>query len=263
MTDRVLIDFDNHIARVTLNRHDKMNALDMAQIEAIVEAGQKVAELKGLRAVVLQGGPRAFCAGLDMGAMASIAQDAAATGFQTRTHGISNIYQATAMVWAECPVPVIAALRGHTYGGGFQIAMGADIRVAAPDARFSIMEAKWGLIPDMGGMLLTRNLLRPDVAKRLTYTAEVFDADAALGWGVVTEIDTDPETRAMAIAEQIATRSPDAVRAAKALFAEVEQASPAETLAAESRVQAELIGAPNQMESVMAGLQKRAPNFTD
>jgi enoyl-CoA hydratase/carnithine racemase len=263
MTDRVTIEIEDHVARVTMNRPDKLNALDPAQIEAIVAAGREVSETRGVRAVVLTGAGKAFCAGLDMASMATIAQDAAKNGFQARTHGISNLFQATAMVWAECPVPVIAAISGHTYGGGFQIALGADMRIAGPDARFSIMETKWGIIPDMGGMHLARRLMRGDVLRRLTYTAEVFDADAARDWGAVTEIADDPLARAMELARAIAQKSPDAIRAAKALITETEQTSPADTLLAESRVQEALIGTPNQMEAVMAGLQKRAPDFKD
>lgn len=263
MNDRVTIDIQDHVALVTLNRPEKMNALDPAQIEAIIAAGQEVSASKGVRAVVLTGAGKAFCAGLDMASMASIAQDAAKTGLTPRTHGIANLFQATAMVWADCPVPVIAALSGHAYGGGFQIALGADIRVAAPDARFSVMELKWGIVPDMGGMHLARRLMRGDVLRRLTYTAEVFGAEQALDWGAVTEIAEDPLARALELAGIVAGRSPDAIRAAKALIGETEQASPAETLLAESRVQEGLIGRPNQMEAVMAGLQKRAPDFTD
>ncbi|MBV7410588.1 crotonase/enoyl-CoA hydratase family protein [Maritimibacter sp. DP1N21-5] len=262
MSDRVTIAIEDHVAVVTMARHDKMNALDKEQIAAIVAAGREVSETPGVRAVVLAGGPRAFCAGLDMAAMASIAQDAQ-SGFQDRTHGRSNIFQATSMVWAECPVPVIAAINGYAFGGGFQIALGADIRIAAPDATFSIMEMKWGIIPDMGGMHLARRLLRGDVLRRLTYTAEVFDAEAALGWGVVTEVVDDPLARAMELARTIATRSPDAIRAAKALIDETELASPKDVLKAESRVQQELIGGANQMEAVMAGMQKRTPVFKD
>ena len=258
MSQRVTIDIQDHIAVVTMARHDKMNALDREQIEAIIE----VSQAKGVRAVVLTGGERAFCAGLDMAAMASIAQDAQA-GFQDRTHGRSNIYQATSMVWAECPVPVIAAIRGYTFGGGFQIALGADMRIASPDASFSIMEMKWGIIPDMGGMHLARRLLRGDVLRRLTYTAEVFGAEAALGWGVVTEVVDDPLARAMDLAGIIAGRSPDAIRAAKALIDETERASAEDVLKAESRVQQDLIGGANQMEAVLAGMQKRAPAFKD
>lgn len=263
MTDRVTIDIQDHVALVTMNRHEKMNALDMEQIETIVAAAGKVGATKGVRAVVLTGGPKAFCAGLDVSTMPVIAEAARTTGFTERSHGTSNLFQASAMAWAECPVPVIAAVEGHAFGGGFQIMLGADIRVAAPTATFSIMEAKWGLVPDMGGMVLARRLMRGDVLRRLTYTAEVFGAEAALGWGAVTELAEDPVARAMELAGQIAARSPDAIRSAKALITATEQTNTLDTLLAESEAQEALVGAPNQMEAVMAGMAKRAPVFKD
>ena len=263
MTDRVTITREGPLAIVMMNRPDKMNALDVAQIEALVAAAAELRAAPGLRAVVLAGAGGAFCAGLDIAAMPKIAELARSTGFMTRTHGRSNLFQAAAMVWAELPVPVIAAVEGVAFGGGFQVMLGADIRVAAPAARFSVMEAKWGLVPDMGGMVLMRRLARADVIRRLTYTAEVFGAEAALGWGFVTELADDPLARARALAEEIAARSPDAVRAAKRLITNTELMDPEATLLAESRAQEKLVGKPNQMEAVMAGFEKRAPRFTD
>ncbi len=160
-------------------------------------------------------------------------------------------------------MPVIAAVRGHALGGGFQVMLGADLRIAAPDARFSIMEARWGLVPDMGGMVLMPRLARTDVIRRLTYSAEVFTADDALRWGFVTEIAGDPFARALALAQEIATRSPDAVRAAKRLITDTALLPPAEVLLAESAAQEALVGRPNQLEAVMAGLEKRLPRFID
>ncbi len=263
MSDRILIETHGHVAKVIMNRHDKMNALDPEQIEAVVQAGQDVGKMDGIRAVVLTGGPKAFCAGLDVASMPVIAKAAQTDGFQTRTHGRSNLYQATAMVWHELPMPVIAAVEGYAFGGGFQIMLGADIRVAAPGASFSIMEAKWGLVPDMGGMVLARSLMRGDVLRRLTYTAEVFGAEDAERWGVVTEVTEDPVARAMDLAQEIAGRSPDATKAAKALITETEFMDTADVLIAESAAQEKLVGSPNQLEAVMAGMQKRTPDFKD
>lgn len=263
MTDRVTIARDGPIAIVTLNRPDKLNALDVALIEALVAAGEGLKQAREVRAVVLTGAGASFCAGLDTAAMPEIARLARETGFMTRSHGRSNLFQAAAMVWTELPQPVIAAVSGHAFGGGFQIMLGADIRLAAPAARFSIMEARWGLVPDMGGMVLMPRLARSDVIRRLTYTAEVFGAEDALGWGFVTELAEDPLGRAIAIAEEIATRSPDAVRAAKRLITATALMDPAQTLLAESAAQEKLVGRPNQLEAVMAGMQKRPPDFTD
>lgn len=263
MSDRVTISRDGPVATVTMNRPDKLNVLDVTQIEAIVAAGASLATARDVRAVVLTGAGGSFCAGLDIAAMPVISELAHSTGFMTRSHGRSNLFQAAAMTWAELPQPVIAAVEGHAYGGGFQIMLGADIRVAAPSAKFAIMEAKWGLVPDMGGMVLARRLLRGDVLRRLTYTAEVFDAEAALGWGVVTELADDPLARAQALAAMIASRSPDAVRAAKRLISDTEVMGAGDVLLEESAAQEALVGQPNQLEAVMAGFEKREPKFTD
>lgn len=263
MTDRVTITRQGPLAIVTMNRPDKLNALDIALIEALVAAGETLRGETGLRAVVLTGAGGSFCAGLDVAAMPKIAELARETGFTARTHGDANLFQAAAMIWAGLPVPVIAAVEGHAFGGGFQVMLGADIRVAAPSARFSVMEAKWGLVPDMGGMVLMRRLARADVIRRLTYTAEVFGAEAALAWGLVTEIADDPLARALALAKEIANRSPDAVRAAKRLITETELMGTAEVLLAESAAQEGLVGRPNQIEAVMAGIEKRPPRFSD
>lgn len=263
MTNRVIVSRDGPVATVTMNRPEKMNALDIAQIEALVAAGEALASAAGLRAVVLTGAGGNFCSGLDLSAMPKIAELARSVGFMTRTHGAANLFQAASMVWATLPVPVIAAVEGVAFGGGFQVMLGADIRVASRAARFSVMEAKWGLVPDMGGMVTMRRLARDDVIRRVSYTGEIFGAAQALDWGFVTELADDPLARATALAQEIASRSPDAVRAAKRLVTETELTDPAATLIAESAAQERLVGQPNQLEAVMAGVEKRAPNFRD
>jgi len=263
MTDRVSVTRDGKIATVRLNRPDKLNALDVALIEDLVGAAEELKQARDVRVVVLTGAGPSFCAGLDTAAMPEIARLAQETGFMTRTHGRSNLFQAAAMVWTELPQPVIAAVQGHAFGGGFQIMLGADIRIAAPDTRFSVMEARWGLVPDMGGMVLMPRLARSDIIRRLTYTAEVFDGAAAQGWGFATELAEDPLARATALAGEIANRSPDAVRAAKRLISATALMPPEEALLAESAAQEALVGQPNQLEAVMAGIAKRAPKFTD
>lgn len=264
MSDRVRITEDNQVATVTLTRADKRNALDLAMIRAIVDAGEALAARKDIRAVVLAGDGPAFSAGLDLAAMPEIAQFAMQGGvFLERTHGNSNLFQAASMVWAEMPQPVIAAVHGYAFGGAFQIMLGADMRIAAPDTRFSIMEGRWGIIPDMGGMVLMRRLARGDVIRKLTYSAEQFEAQQALDWGFVTELSDTPLDRAQALATEIAGKSPDAIRAAKALIRDTELMGVKDTLIAESRAQESLMGKPNQMEAVVAGMQKRAPKFTD
>ncbi|WP_432447946.1 crotonase/enoyl-CoA hydratase family protein [Aliiroseovarius marinus] len=264
MTQRVNIEQTGAIATVTLTRADKRNALDLDMIRAIVAAGEELRTRKDVRAVILTGEGPAFSAGLDLGAMPEIAKYAMQGDvFLERTHGRSNLFQAAAMVWAELPQPVIAALHGYAFGGAFQIMLGADIRVAHPDTRFSVMEGRWGLVPDMGGMVLMRSLARADVIRKLTYTAEEFLAGTALQYGFLTELADDPLARAKELAQQIAEKSPDAIRAAKTLIRETEILDTEATLIAESKAQEGLMGRPNQMEAVMAGMQKRAPVFKD
>ena len=182
-----------------------------------------------------------------------------------RTHGggTTNQWQAVAMVWTRVPVPVIAAIHGVCFGAGLQLALGADIRIAAPDAKLAVMEMKWGIVPDMGGMVLLPRLVRGDVLRRLTYTAEPIAADKAESWGLVTEIADDPLTAAMALAEALVLKSPSALRAAKSLIAFSETHDAKEVLLEESRVQAELIGTADQMEVVAATFQKRDPVFKE
>lgn len=264
MTNRVSIDVAGNIATVTLTRSEKRNALDLDMINAIVEAGESLMERRDIRAVVLCGEGPAFSAGLDTSTFQLLIGEVAKSGgIMTRTHGQSNLFQQAAMVWAELPMPVIAAVHGYAYGGAFQIMLGADVRVAAPDTQFSIMEGKWGLVPDMGGMALMHHLSRGDIIRRLTYTAEVFGAQDAQNWGFITEINDDPMARANALASQIANRSPDAVRRAKTLITASQDMDAADALLLESKAQEGLIGSPNQLESLMAGFEKRSPNFKD
>lgn len=264
MANRVSIDVTGNIATVTLARPEKRNALDLEMINAIVATGEDLASRRDVRAVVLCGDGAAFSAGLDTATFQMlIGEVAKAGGIMTRTHGLSNLFQRAAMVWADLPMPVIAAVHGYAYGGAFQIMLGADIRIASPDAKFSIMEGKWGLVPDMGGMALMHHLARTDVIRRLTYTAEVFGAEDAQNWGFITEITDTPLARATALATDIAARSPDAVREAKALITASQDADVAEALLLESNAQERLIGSQNQIEALMAGFEKRAANFKD
>ena len=261
--DRVSIDLaENGVAQVRLIRGDKMNALDPAMFEAIIRAGAALGEAQGVRAVVLSGEGRSFCAGLDL---ASMNKEPGAPGrdLMKRTYGDSNLFQQVATVWRKLPVPVIAAIHGVCFGGGMQIASGADIRITAPDARMAIMEMKWGLVPDMGGYALWRGLVRDDVLRELVYTNREFTGQEAQELGLATHVDADPLARATAIAETIAGRNPDAIRGAKRLSNTMHEQSNDELLLAESREQAAIIGTKNQMEAVMAGMAKRAPNFND
>lgn len=261
--ERVSVDLaDNGVAQVRLTRSDKMNALDPAMFDAIIAAGHYLHKLKGLRVVVLSGDGRAFCAGLDLASFASagIGDDPPLT---ERSHGNANSFQQVAMAWRKLPVPVIAALHGVCFGGGLQIASGADIRVAHPETRMSIMEMKWGIVPDMGGFALWRGLVRDDVLRELVYTNREFSGEDAQALGLVTHVADDPLALANDIANEIANRNPHAIRAAKRLHGGMADRDTDAILLEESIEQHGLLRSKNQIEAVAAGMAKRPPKFVD
>ena len=233
---RVSVEIADHIAEVRLERPDKLNALDPPMFEALVEAGGRLRRAPGLRAIVLHGAGRGFCAGLDMAsfaAMASGRKDGVPADLLARTHGLANAPQQAALVWRDVPVPVIAAIHGVAFGGGFQIALGADIRYVAPEAKLSILEIKWGLVPDMGGIALMRELARGDVVRELAFTGRQFSGADAVAYGFATAAHADPLAAARATAREIASKSPDAVRALKRLLNAAADADMAAILLAE------------------------------
>jgi enoyl-CoA hydratase/carnithine racemase len=269
MEQRVSISISDGIADVRLVRADKMNALDAAMFEALVAATDRLANEKGVRVVVLSGEGRAFCAGLDMGrfqAMKENGGNGIAGGekrdLSARTHGIANFPQQAVWGWRQLPVPVIAAIQGVAFGGGFQLALGADMRFLTPDARMSIMEIKWGLVPDMAGTPILASLVRDDILRDLTYTGRIFSAQEAMSYGLATRICDDPHAAALEVAREIAGKSPDAIRAAKRLLNKL-SVDPAPALLAESVEQQKLLGSPNQTEAVRANMEKRAPRFAE
>ena len=259
---RVTVTYENHIAFVCLTRADKMNAVDPAMIDAIIAAGQEVAA-SDARCVVLSGDGKAFCAGIDITGLAGMMGKDPAEVIMPRSHGdgTTNQWQEVAMIWHRMDIPVIAAIHGVCFGAGIQLALGADIRIAAPDTRFAVMEMKWGIVPDMGGMVLLPRLVRSDVLRRLTYTAEQVQADQALSWGMITEIADDPLAAATDLATTIAGKSPSAIRAAKRLISIAETEDATKVLDAESRIQSDLIGKPHQMEVIAAEMGKRPAVF--
>lgn len=266
MNDRVSINYlGGNIADVRLNRADKMNALDPAMFQAILAACDTLASQPGLRAVVLSGEGRSFCAGLDMASMAATGgvnpSGSSSNTLTDRTRGNANDFQAVAMEWRRLPVPVIAAVHGVCFGGGLQIASGADVRIIAPDARLAVMEMKWGLIPDMGGYALWRGMVRDDVLRSLTYSNREFTGIEAQNLGFATEVTADPYARALELAVEIAGKNPDAIREAKGLFNEYADMNEDDILMAESVRQMRVMRQPNQIEAVMAAMQKRAPVF--
>lgn len=259
MTDRVTIAVADGIADVRLNRPDKMNALDPAMFEGIGAAIDGLAERTDIRCVVLSGEGRAFCAGLDM---ASMQAGGSGTGRERNAQG-AILPQHVTWGWRNLPMPVIAAVHGVAFGGGFQIMSGADIRIAHPASRFAIRETYWGLVPDMAGFPIWRGLVRDDVLRELTYTAREFDAAEALHHGFVTRLSDDPHAAALALAREIAARSPHAIRGAKRLCNMAHDADPRTMLQAETDEQIKVIGKPNMMEQVRAHMEKRAPVFVN
>ena len=263
MNERVTINIENHVADVRFNRPDKMNALDKEQIQAIAAAGEELAAAKGVRAIVLSGNGAAFCAGLDMSLFQPGQDEPVTTSLVERTYGNSNIFQHIVLLWRRLPAPVIAAIHGPCIGGGLQFASAADIRVVAPDVKMSIMEMRWGLIPDMGSFATWRNFVRDDVLRELTYTNRIFSGEEGKELGFVSHLSEDPIVKAMELATEIAGKNPDAIKASKRLINALPDMNEDEILMMESEEQTKVGGTSNQMEAVMSFMQKRAANFTD
>lgn len=260
MNERVSITVTDHIADVRLTRPEKMNALDPAMFQGIADAIDQLAAMADVRVMVLSGEGRGFCAGLDM---ASMAGGGSGLNLADRWPNGANLVQQVSWGWRTLPMPVIAAVHGVALGGGFQIMSGADIRIAAPATRFAIRELHWGLVPDMGGFPLWRTLVRDDVLRELTFTAREFDSEEAARHGFVSHVVDDPRAAAMALAREIATRNPHAVRGAKRLCNLAHDSDPVAMLEAETVEQLKVIRQPNQVEAVMANMEKRAPVFRD
>lgn len=266
MSERVVVHFEGHVADVRMNRPDKLNALDREMFEALVETGRALAVRKGVRVVVLSGNGRAFCAGLDFASFLAMAAagDVGPSLFDRTSRSPANMAQLAGYMWKELPVPVIAAVHGACYGGGLQIAAGADIRIAHPDAKLSIREMYWGLVPDMSGTRTLKHLLRQDVMKELTFTARIVSGTEAAALGLCTRTAEDPHAAAMELAAQIAAASPTTMRAAKRLIDQAYCIPDDEAgLALEEQLQRTLLQSPNQIEAVQANLEKRQPRFVD
>lgn len=281
MTERVSISRSGGVADVRLNRADKLNALDPAMFTALVAAADELASDRSLRAVVLSGEGRGFCAGLDLSSVQAIAggkvdggddeeakagqamSDAARSLTDRMPGRITNLFQEVAHGWTALEVPVIAACAGPVLGGGLQIALGADIRFTTPDAKWSVLEIRWGLLPDMTGIPSLVRLVGLDVAKELTFTGRMLTGAEAVELGIATHLSDDPRADAMALAEEIAGKNPHAIRGMKALLNAAGTRPLVDSYIEESRLMDSLIGSPNQVEATMAFFEKREPNFVD
>lgn len=266
MSDRVTLEATDGVAEVRLNRPDKLNALDAAMFLAIIEAAQQVAADPSVRVVVLSGEGRGFCAGLDIGSFLGAGGGEGGGDFSVlggREGRIANVAQQVAYAWTELAVPVIAAVHGVAFGGGIQIALGADIRIVAPDAKLSVMEVRWGLLPDMTGLQMLPRLTGLDVAKELAFTGRRFSGTEAKELGLATRLADDPRAAALELAAEIAGKNPAAIRHAKALLNAAGTRPLAEAFIDETERMMEVIGSPNQIEAVASYFEKRPPVFVD
>lgn len=257
----VKLSIEDGIARVVLNRPAQHNSLNIDLITSLLEVLNTLNATRGLRVVILSGSNNNFCSGLDVAGVMTDPKNIQwlLSGCDGYPH---NKVQHLALGWRSLNVPVIAAIEGYCFGGGLQMALGADLRIAHPAARLSVMEGRWGIIPDMGISVTARGCIKEDVLLRMTITAEVVDGEAALKAGMVTELADDPLARAEALAAIICNRSPDMVKAAKHLLRDSYTQTDEERLALEEKLQRRLLGTANQMEAVMANIQKRDPVFT-
>ncbi|PRP93642.1 crotonase/enoyl-CoA hydratase family protein [Enhygromyxa salina] len=262
-SDRVVCTIEAGVAEVRLNRGDKHNGLDPAMFEAIVAAGETLRGDHSVRVVILCGDGPSFCAGLDFKAFISGGEAVREQLLAWKDGQIGNLAQRLAWVWTTVPVPVIAAVHGTCVGGGLQLALAADLRVIHPDSKLAVREIEYGMIPDMSISKTLSRLVRLDVAKELTFTGRDFSGQEAAQLGIATRLSQDPLATAREIAAQIATRSPEAVRAAKQLWDRAPALEDEAALRLETQLQLPLLGSRNQLEAVQARFMKREPKFVD
>ena len=264
MSERILVEFENHVAKVTLNRAAKRNAADAALLQGLITAGQRLAKEKSLRAVLLQGAGEHFCAGIDVSIFSGQESiEVQRERMQPQPDTTANFYQHAVLVWRDMPVPVVAALDGCTFGAGFQLAMAADIRIGGNALRMSIMEVNWGVIPDMGLTVTLPGVVADDKLRELAYTGRIVEAEEAHALGLVTQLNDDPKSAALRLTSDIAAKSPDAIRSMKRLFNE----APEETRGARLRLEADLqwsvMSGDNHREAALANTEKRHARFSD
>jgi enoyl-CoA hydratase/carnithine racemase len=262
---RVQVSVVDHVAHVRLNRPDKRNGLDLPMFEGLIAAGLELRADRTVRAVVLSGEGKAFCAGLDWMAFLSAPAEEVRDRLLARdiTQSPANLAQRVCWVWREIEVPVIAAVHGAAMGGGLQLALACDFRLVAADAQLSVMEIRYGLIPDMSASQTLFRLVRPDVAKELMFTGRIVGGDEAVAIGLATRVAADPLEEALSFARALAAQSPHAIRSGKRLADAAAHLSVEEAFRLETELQLKLLGSPNQLEAVQATMGKRAPDFSD
>lgn len=260
--DRVVVEISEHVAHVRLNRPDKRNGLDLPMFDALVATGLRLADDKHVRAVVLSGEGPTFCAGLDFAAFMA-GGDASKRLLEREGDSPANLAQRACWVWSELPVPVVAAIRGAAFGGGLQLALACDLRLVAADARMSVMEIRYGLVPDMTASKTLLRLVRDDLARELVYTGRVVEADEAVALGLATRRCDDPIADALALARAMAAQAPTAIRSAKRLCLEAPELDVAAAFLRETELQLGLLGRREQLEAVQASFMKRPAVFED
>jgi enoyl-CoA hydratase/carnithine racemase len=260
MASPVTCRVEGGIAQVRLDRPDKLNALTLDTLEGLVRTARSLAGDRRLRGVVLGGEGESFCAGLDF---ATVLADPprVVRAFVPRPWRGTNLFQEACWAWRRLPVPVVAAVQGHCYGGGLQIALAADLRMTTADAQWSVLEARWGLVPDMSGIHALKQQVGLDVAKRLTMTGEVVSGARAVELGLASEVHDEPFVAATRFLEQVATRSPDSVAATKRLFERTWTSGPRRTFARERLEQARLLATRNTTIAREAATKRTAPAF--
>lgn len=270
MSNALQIDIQDHIAHVRLNRPDSHNAIDGAIMNGLLEFARQMMDPGTVRVIVLSGNGKSFCAGLDMGSFAEMSSgalssdsDNVAQAMQDISPGGANRAQQVGWLWQEVPVPVIAAMQGAALGGGLNLALGADIRIVHPAAKFGFVEINWGLLPDMSASQSLRRLVGLDRMKELVLTGRKFSGEQALQYGLATQLSETPLQDALAMARTIAERNPDAVRAAKQVLNNSALVDVAAGLAEEASATRQLLGSPNQLEAITAHFEGRTPNFQD
>ena len=263
--DRITISIENGVADMRLSRAEKMNSLDRGMWGALIETAERLDADLSVRVIVMSGEGRAFCAGLDMSEFEGMAGGDGGNPLSLleRSHGDANMMQHAILAWRRHRVPVVAAAHGVAVGGGLQLLASADVSYVHPETKMSVMEAKWGLIPDIGATNTAPFRIREDIVRELTYTARMFSGAEAQGYGFATHVSDAPLEDAMALAKEIAARNPHAVQRAKKLINAMQEKTPSEMLLMESELQTEIIGKPNQVEAIMAGLEKRPGVFKD
>jgi|SRR5699024_6329434 len=257
--ERVAITCNHQVAYVRMIRAEKYNGLDLTMLSALKEAAAWLRPQRELRAVILSGDGPAFSTGLDVASVTS--QPARLLKSFVPWCKSTNLFQQACWAWRKLPMPVVAVLHGHCYGGALQLALGADFRFSTPDCKFSIMEIKWGLVPDMTGTLTLRELLPIDVAKKLAMTGEVINAQEALAWQLVTEVHEEPMAAAEALCATLAEKSPDALATIKVLLQNNWHASPRRALARERLAQLRILLNSNQRRAAQAAMKKTTATF--